>query len=237
VSNAGGADESLFASQPAAASSRKVEQMLRQPPAPGDKVEFDSVVITNSDLARLRMAASADGPGAAEQRAREQEQAMKAEGQARAKARKEKMLAMEATRKANLPKSDLEQEDEETMSILQEGAQRAKDESLDPVKNMNRMMQYAKCVTIRDAQLMERQMIIKGQQQEEAEFFQRMEEERLKSIKLMEEREEQKQRERLRGAEIIKMQIAQREAEKIREAERLDQEREAMLKKLKRSNS
>jgi hypothetical protein len=33
---------------------------------------------------------------------------------------------------------------------------------------MNRMMQYAKCVTIRDAQLIERQMIIKAQQQEEA---------------------------------------------------------------------
>ena len=54
VSHAGGADESLFGSQPAAGS-RKVEQMLRQPPAQGDKVEFDSVVITTSDLQRLRM--------------------------------------------------------------------------------------------------------------------------------------------------------------------------------------
>ena len=93
------------------------------------------------------------------------------------------------------------------------------------------MMQYAKCVTIRDAQLMERQMIIKDEQREEAEFFQRMEEERLKSIKLMEEREEQKHRERLKGAQIIQMQIREREEEKIREADKLDQERQAMLKK------
>ena len=68
VSHTGGADESLFGSQPAAGS-RKVEQMLRQPPAQGDKVEFDSVVITTSDLQRLRMAASAEGPGAADRRA------------------------------------------------------------------------------------------------------------------------------------------------------------------------
>jgi len=230
VSHAGGADESLFGSQPAAGS-RKVEQMLRQPPAQGDKVEFDSVVITTSDLQRLRMAASAEGPGAADRRALAAEQAMKADGQARAKARKEKMLAMEATRKANLAKSDLELEDEQTMSILQEGAQRAKDEDLDPVKGMNRMMQYAKCVTIRDAQLIEKQMIIKAQQHEEAEFFQRMEDERIKTIKLMEEREEMKKEERMRGAQIIRRQIEEREQEKIREADRLDQERQAMLKK------
>jgi len=118
-----------------------------------------------------------------------------------------------------------------SLLLLQEGAQRAKDENLDPVKGMNRMMQYAKCVTIRDAQLMERQMIIKDEQREEAEFFQRMEEERLKSIKLMEEREEQKHRERLKGAQIIQMQIREREEEKIREADKVDQERQAMLKK------
>ena len=229
VSHTGGADESLFGSQPAAVGSRKVEQMRQKPPQAGDKVEFDSVVVTSYDLQRLRMAASSEG--GEEKHARDMEMATKAEGQARAKARKEKMLAMEATRKANLPRSDLEKEDEETMSILQFGAQRAKDENLDPVKGMNRMMQYAKCVTIRDAQLMERQMIIKDEQREEAEFFQRCEEERLKSIKLMEEREEQKHRERLKGAQIIQMQIREREEEKLREADKLDQERQAMLKK------
>lgn len=233
VSHTGGADESLFASQTAAVSniSRKAEQMLKQPPGQGDKVDFDSVVINTSDLQRLRMAASEGGSFGSERRALEAEQATKAEGQARAKARKEKMLAMEAARKANLAKSDLEKEDEQTMSILQEGAQRAKDESLDPVKGMNRMMQYAKCVTIRDAQIIERQMIIKAQQQEEAEFFQRMEDERIKTIKLMEDREEMKKAERLRGAQVIRRQIEEREQEKIREADRLDQERQAMLKK------
>ena len=74
-------------------------------------------------------------------------------------------------------------------------------------------------------------MIIKGQQQEEAGFFQRMEEERIKTIKLMEEREEMKKAERLRGAQVIRRQIEEREQEKIREADRLDQERQAMLKK------
>lgn len=87
--------------------------MMQQPLGQGDKVEFDSLVITSNDLQCLRMAAT-DGPGAVAHRTREAEAATKAEGQARAKARKEKMLAIEATRKANLPKSDLEKEDEET---------------------------------------------------------------------------------------------------------------------------
>lgn len=233
VSN-GGADESLFGSQPAAVGtatgSRKVEKLMRQPPGRGDKVEYDSAVITVDDLKRLRVAATSGTLTDAE-RERQAEMAAKAEAQARAKARKDKMLAMEATRKANLPKSDLEKEDDEQASGLLAGAQRAKDEEKDPVKAMNRMMQYAKCVTIRDAQLMERQMIIKKEQEEESECFKTMEEERLKSIQLMEEREEQKKQERLRGAQIIQMQIRQREEEKMREAERLDQERQAMLKK------
>jgi hypothetical protein len=229
VSNNGGSDESLFGSQPAAVCSRKVEDMIRQPPAIQSKsgIEFDSVVITTSDLKRIRL--SAAPPDETEQRAREAER-MKADGQARAaKARKDNMIYQQS--KSKLPTSDLQKEDEETMSILQEGAQRAKDENLDPIKGMNRMIQYAKCVTIRDGQLMERQMIIKEAEREEAEFFQCMEGESLKYIKLIQQREEEKHRERLRGAQIIQMQIQQHQAEKMREAEMLDQERQAMLKK------
>ena len=42
---------------------------------------------------------------------------------------------------------------------------------------MNRQLQYAKCVTIRDAQLIEKQMLEQQRQQEEAETFRRTEEE------------------------------------------------------------
>jgi len=180
-------------------------------------------------------------PGAvgksADDRLRAENMAAKVQAQEKAKARKEKMLAMEATRKAKLPKTDLEQEDENAMSQLLGSAQQAKDESLDMVKSMNRQVQYAKCATIRDAQLIEKQMLLKQQQEEEAESFRRMEEERIKALQLMEEREEQKRQERMRGAQIIQMQIRQREEEKLREAGLLDQERQAMLKKAEELNA
>ena len=67
----GGADESLFGGQPAAvgsaAPSRKVEQMRKGPPS---KVEYDSVVITAQDLARLRIVSDTSGALTTEQRER-----------------------------------------------------------------------------------------------------------------------------------------------------------------------
>jgi hypothetical protein len=70
VSNNGGADESLFGSQPAAVCSRKVEDMIRQPPAIQSKsgIEFDSVVMPTSELKRIRLAAAP--PDETEKRAR-----------------------------------------------------------------------------------------------------------------------------------------------------------------------
>ena len=56
VSNNGGADESLFGSQPAAVCSRKVEDMIRQPPTIQSKsgIEFDSVVASANHVLELR---------------------------------------------------------------------------------------------------------------------------------------------------------------------------------------
>merc|ERR1712216_204102 len=229
----GGADESLFGGQPAAvgsaAPSRKVEQMRKGPPS---KVEYDSVVITAQDLARLRIVSDTSGALTTEQRERAAEMEAKAAAQATAKERRDRMIAMEAKRKANVPKSDLEVEDEENQAGLLDGAQRAKDENLDPVKLMNRQLQYAKCVTIRDAQLIEKQMLEQQRQQEEAETFRRTEEEQLKALQMLEEREQQKRAERMKGAQILQIQIQQAEQEKIRQAGILDQERQAMLKKM-----
>ena len=124
----GGADESLFGGQPAAvgsaAPSRKVEQMRKGPPS---KVEYDSVVITAQDLARLRIVSDTSGALTTEQRERAAEMEAKAAAQARAKERKDRMVAMEAKRKANAPKSDLELEDEENKAGLLDGAQARRD--------------------------------------------------------------------------------------------------------------
>lgn len=229
-----GIDDSLFAGskagRTATISKDSMNALMTKKPT---HVETDSVVISTNDLDRLRNLATVVDKAALEQQRKEAE-STRAAMQAKARARKEKMLAMEAKRKANLVKSDLELEDETKMTSLLENAERARDEQLDDVKHMNQMMLYAKCVTIRDAQLLEKQMVQKEKGDIEQAFDHVMEAERLKSIALSDEREREKQEERLRGAAIIRMQIEQREKERIREQEQLDMEREAMLRQIDR---
>jgi hypothetical protein len=115
----------------------------------------DSAVISGGDLERMRNAAtivSAQDLAAT----RQQMQQTKAEQQAKAKARKERMMAAEAARKANAPKSDSENRTVAKNNATLSVAKQKLDEELDDVKAMNQMMAYAKCVTIRDAQISEK---------------------------------------------------------------------------------
>lgn len=225
-----GGGQSLQHGQSSSFSKDRLDKLLNEKPS---HVETDSVVITGNELSRLRKLATVVDKADVE-RQRQEEEASKAAAQAKARERKEKMIAMEAKRKANLAKSDLEVEDDGKQSNLLENAERARDEQLDDVKHMNQMMLYAKCVTIRDAQLLEKQMIQKEKADHEKAIDMVMEQERLKALELTEERERMKGEERLRGAAIIRMQIEQREKERIREQEQLDMEREAMLRQIDR---
>jgi len=223
----GGVDDSLFGggakTNESSISKAHLDKLLKEKPA---NVETDSIVITGNELSRLRKLATVVDRAEVE-RQRQEAEAQKAAQQAKARERKEKMIAMEAKRKANLAKSDLELEDEGKMSNLLENAERARDEQLDDVKHMNQMMLYAKCVTIRDAQLLEKQMIQKEKADHEKAIDMLMEQERQKSLELTEERQRMKQEERLRGAAIIRMQIEQREKERIREKEKEEERRKA----------
>ena len=105
------------------------------------------------------------------------------------------MLAMEEQRKAMQQKTDLELEDEERSKAVVSNAQHSREETMDAVKHMNSQvchgiglcasflprfnpkirsapqMLYAKCVTIRDAQLLEKQIIRKEQTDEEKAIY------------------------------------------------------------------
>merc|ERR1719181_2700129 len=76
-------------------------------------------------------------------------------------------------------------------------------------------MLYSKVVTIRDAQLNEKKI---------------MEVERLKALKMYEEREARRKEDQKNGAQVIITQMRERERERVRQLELQDQEREAMLK-------
>merc|ERR1719454_654885 len=93
-------------------------------------------------------------------------------------------------------------------------------------------MLYAKVVTIRDAQMNEKKIMEKERQEEERRLDTVMEIERLKALKMYEEREAKSKLDRKLGASVIIDQMQEREKERVRQLELQDQEREAMLKQV-----
>ena len=60
------------------------------------------------------------------------------------------MLQLEEEKKKEVPLSELQQEQKHVQNSLLNRAQEIMSEQLDDVKEMNKMVMYAKCVTIRD---------------------------------------------------------------------------------------
>merc|ERR1719352_297872 len=99
----------------------------------------------------------------------------------------------------------------------------ALDEEMDDVKHMNQMMLYSKIVTIRDAQIQEKRYIQQEKEEEERQLDMMMEIERLKALKMYEEREKKRVTDQRRGAQVIIEQIKDRQAQ--REKEEAEQRR------------
>lgn len=95
---------------------------------------------------------------------------------------------------------------------------------------MNQMMLYSKCVTIRDRQLLEEELLMGEFKEEERRLDLMMERERLKSLKLQEEREVKITDAKRQGAMVIIEQIKEREMERIQEKEQLEKEKALMLR-------
>merc|ERR1719262_1026769 len=113
-----------------------------------------------------------------------------------------------------------------------EKAKQALDEEMDDVKHMNQMMLYSKIVTIRDAQIQEKRYIQQEKEEEERQLDMMMEIERLKALKMYEEREKSKVEDLRRGAQVIVEQIKDRQAVRMREEEHRDQERTYILRQI-----
>lgn len=143
---------------------------------------------------------------------------------------------MRLEREANARPAQLtasEFEEKENRSRLLGHAKQAMDEEMDDVKHMNQMMLYAQCVTIRDAQILEKQRIADELIAEEKRIDLAMEVERVRTLKLMEEREAARADEQRLGASVIITQIQEREQERIRQQEQREQEALAMLQRVK----
>jgi hypothetical protein len=195
------------------------------------KVETDAVVIDRGELWRLRQNATVTTV-ADEEAKRKAAAAQKEKAQEAARARKAHMLALEEQRKKNAPLTDIEEENVAKAESLLDRAKEKLDEGLDDVKHMNQMMLYAKCVTIRDAQLLEKQLIENEKISVDKKIDMEMEQERLKAIRIYEERDIKRHEDRIAGSVVLKKQIQERERERIIQQELMEQEREAMLRQM-----
>merc|ERR1719265_753150 len=130
--------------------------------------------------------------------------------------RKERMQQMEEERKKNAMLNECEQDARAQKNGVLEKAKQMMDEEMDDVKHMNQMMLYSKVVTIRDAQIQEKRIIQAEKEEEERAVDTMMEIERLKGLKMYEEREKKRLEDQRRGASVIIDQIKDRQAYRMR---------------------
>ena len=168
------------------------------------------------------------------------------EGRQRANEEKQKLIEIAQNRKKKMIEFDEErrakgavQPIEEVEKEIKRNAERSRaqhkiDEGMDEVKFMNKVVLYAKCVTVRDAQLSEKAAIKAEKLEDSRRLDMMMEVERLKALKMYEEREVKRIEDRKKGAAVIRAQIEEREQERLRTHELKQQEQDAMLRHINR---
>lgn len=147
-------------------------------------------------------------------------------------ARKAKIQALDKERANKVQPTDIEIQNRQKDAGILSKAQAQLDEGLDDVKHMNQMVLYSKVVTIRDKQLEENKELEKEWVEEQKKLDLMMEIERLKAIKVAEEREHLRKDARRRGAAVIIDQIQEREIERIKQREQLQKEQEQMNRQI-----
>lgn len=156
----------------------------------------------------------------------------KEQQRAAAKARKKLMMQREEERKKNAAMSEIELDQRQKQQSYIDRAEEMLMEENENVKHMNQMIQYAKMVTTRDQQLVEKKDIRSDKQKEEERLDLMMEIERLKVIKYHDDREHQWADQRKQGALIIQDQIKERSLQRMREEDMKERERQQMMKQL-----
>ncbi|KNE54681.1 hypothetical protein AMAG_00639 [Allomyces macrogynus ATCC 38327] len=178
-----------------------------------ERIKNAAVVVTKEEEARRVMNLTRERVAAAEA----------------ARDRRERLESLEKRRTAHLQLSDIEKEAKDKANYLLSKAQMQLDEEEDDIKRMNELILYAKCVSIRDAQVQEKKLIQHERKVEDMRLDAVMENERQRDLQRMEERQQQRQQELRRGAQVIQQQITERREAAMLESERRDQETKATL--------
>jgi len=192
----------------------------------------NAIVISQAELLRMRNSAVVMSKEDLLQQKKIMEEQNEKQ-QAAANAKRQKMMEIEAERRKNIPPSEAEMETAMKNEALKAKAHLLLNEERDDVKQMNQMMLYAKVVTIRDRQLLEKKELVGQLKVEEKRKDLMMEIDRLEKIKYFDEIEKKNKEDQRKAAFETIHQIKERELERLREQEEREKEGQEMLRNIK----
>lgn len=193
--------------------------------------QADAVVLKASELARIKESTKVIG----KQQEADEKKRLEAEREKEREAAetlKKKIKTFDQTRTKKLPMTVYQKDAKEKNETLLTKAELAMDQELDDVKQMNKMVHYAKCATIRDKQLEESKELEKLKREDDQRMDIMMEIERLKALQFHEEKEKSHKDSQREGALVIVEQIKEREQQRMREQELKDKEQRQMIKQI-----
>lgn len=194
--------------------------------------QADAILMSEGELQRIKNSTKVIGK-AQEAEAKKRLAQEKQKERDAAELMKTKMKTFDQTRPKKLPIAMGQNNKGEKNETLLTKAQKAMDEDLDDVKDMNNMVHFAKCVTIRDRQLEEAKELERLKKEDDQKMDLMMEVERLKAIKFNEEKEKLKKVNQKQGALVIVDQIQEREHQRVKIQELKEKEQKQMLKHMK----
>ncbi|KAK2503072.1 hypothetical protein MC885_020719, partial [Smutsia gigantea] len=202
--------------------------MVRELTVPTQDPSGESLIMSSEEFERIK--------GASHVLTREElearEQAFKKEKEAIVDAvttRKKIMKQKDMVWRNNKKLTDLEEVAKERAQTLLQRANKLREEQEEELKDMSKIILNAKCHAIRDAQMLEKQLIQKELDAEEKRLDQMMEVERQKSIQRQEELDRKRREARIWGRRHIVEQMEKNQEERSLLAEQREQEKEQML--------
>ncbi|RNF04616.1 flagella associated protein [Trypanosoma rangeli] len=123
---------------------------------------------------------------------------------------------------------DIEEEQQQRLHL--ERAKNLIDNQFEEVRAMNQVVMEAKCLAIRNAQLLEKKRHKEEQRKQEDELEKMMVLESNKAQRIYEERERQQKEGRMKNLAVIRAQLDERDIDRIQKLEAHQQEKEAMTR-------
>ncbi|XP_042781700.1 cilia- and flagella-associated protein 45 [Panthera leo] len=202
--------------------------MVRKLIVPAKDPSGEPLIMSPEDFERIRWAShvlSREELEAREQAFQKEKEAVMDAAATRKKIMKHKEMVWRTNRKL----SDLGEEARQRAQDLLQRASRLQAEQEEELRGMSKIILNAKCHAIRDAQILEKQLIQRELDAEERRLDHMMEVERQKAIQRQEELDRKRREERIRGRRHIVQQMEKNREERSLLAEQREQEKEQVL--------